>query len=811
MTPVRRARMRLRAILLALAVGLPLLAGCGAKRPPVPPPGPGGVPPETTAAGAVIGYEGRRDSLDTVDPQVLRGRRIALDPGHGGFFPGAMGSRGTTEAQVNLGVALVLRDLLTAAGAEVFLTRDTNRDFLTPADSALRADLGERMKRVAAFRPDLFLSIHHNADAGGRHDVNETQTYYKLGDDGPSLEVAQDIHRSLVRNVGIRPHKVVPGNYFVLRNTDAPGVLTETSYITNPNVEERLAQPAAQRMEAEAMFLGIARFFARPVPVIESFAAYEEGHAAPDTLFGDTAPRLTARIRGRFDQAQIELDGEPVPSTWGDGWVEARLPALAQGEHDARLTVRMAGVGTARAVETRFEVRRPIQRLVVTTVPGRASEAGGWVAVRIMVRDTLGDPVPEPASLRVSAACPCDSTLDHTIETRDGLGWAYVKVAPRAQRPAAYRNIVNLRVALAERTAAGAPAHRGRGIAIGHGVAIEEHSSTRTALLRTMPGDSSLTDAPGTSGSAPERSDLTRDGFLAVSVDSSGRARVPRIPGYRAWADDSAAAVSGIPRRWTAWLGGALRGKKIMIDPDGGGEDAAGVGPSGTRGSHLNLELARILAAQLTAVGAEPALTRTGDASLSDGERVQRSEAYGSDRYLRVGHRAGSARLGYYFASPVGRKWAQRTALGVQRLGLPTPIWGEDAQLPLQQVACPALFASLASVADSAGEQRLLSPGTLRAEAYALLLGLAHEWAPDAQWPVDSLEVRDPDQRPVAGALVTLGGALVLETDAMGRVRFARTERGPMLVEIDHPRLRARRVLLDSMRGVVLTGYPPGP
>src|SRR5438445_309926 len=180
------------------------------------------------------------------------GRRIALDPGHGGFFRGSLGVHGLAEAEVNLGVGLKLRDLLERAGATVLLTRATDRDFLTPADSSLRSDLTERMRLANAFGPDLFVSIHHNADAGGLHDVNETQTYYKLGDEGPSLDAAESIHRSLVRNVGIEKNKVVPGNYFVLRNSDAPAVLTESSYLTNPDVEARLTLPEKQELEAEA-------------------------------------------------------------------------------------------------------------------------------------------------------------------------------------------------------------------------------------------------------------------------------------------------------------------------------------------------------------------------------------------------------------------------------------------------------------------------------------------------------------------------------------------------------------------------------
>ena len=56
------------------------------------------------------------------------------------------------------------------------------------------------------------------------------------------------------------------------------------------------------------------------------------------------------------------------------------------------------------------------------------------------------------------------------------------------------------------------------------------------------------------------------------------------------------------------------------------------------------------------------------------------------------------------------------------------------------------------------------------------------------------------------GAAVTLGGALVLVTDASGRIRFARSEPGPIEVVVDDPRLRARATLPESRPGAVLTG-----
>ncbi len=153
-----------RAIAAVVAIAA-ALAG-PACAPTVPHPVEGATPPLVVARPRA-GYDGLRDSLGSVDATVLRGRRIVLDPGHGGFFPGALGVDSLTEKEVNLGVALDLRDLLAAAGAQVLMTRDTDRDYLTPADSSLRADLAERVRRANAFAPDLFVSVHHNADPGG--------------------------------------------------------------------------------------------------------------------------------------------------------------------------------------------------------------------------------------------------------------------------------------------------------------------------------------------------------------------------------------------------------------------------------------------------------------------------------------------------------------------------------------------------------------------------------------------------------------------------------------------------------------------
>ncbi|MBI1799625.1 MAG: N-acetylmuramoyl-L-alanine amidase [Candidatus Eisenbacteria bacterium] len=816
----RAARRASPARFVALAL---LLAGCAHVT----------APPPARLPRPRPGYEHRLDELASVDASRLAGRRIAIDPGHGGLFRGAIGVNGLTEAQVNLGVAFELRALLLAHGANVFMTRDTDRDFVSPADSSLRFDLAERVRLANAFHPDLFLSIHHNADARGAHDVNETQTYYKLGDDGPSLDAASNVHRYLVRNLGIEKHRILPGNYFVLRSSQAPALLTESSYLTNPDVESKLALSEKRRLEAEAIFLGLARYFSRRVPVIDTVWVYAAGYSRSDTALGGAHPVVAARVKGSFDSARLTLDGAALPySLIGDSIFWAASRALPVGPHEAWLSARLAGEGASRARVTRFRIVNAPMR-VSAEYPDQVIWTGDQpLGMRIRVfdqdglvyRDTVRVRVRDVGTIRVFPA-------DTQLVLARGEGWLYFRVRewPRF-RPRHPVPELKIEAALwpTPRGEFGVPLVDPVRASITTSVPAGYANPIRAGFAIAMPGDTVLRAAPGTLGDDPTLSWINADGFLRLWSDSSGKAHVPRLAGYRAWPTahdailaphDSSelegfvpvpAAAPGWPPRFVAIAGGALHGRRIVIDPAGGGDDAAGEGASGTRAASLNLEVARALAGFLYAAGADVKLTRDGDYALSDVERVQISEAFHAERFLRIGHAPEPPMLGHYFSSPAGLAWANRTAATFESLGLEVPRVMEDAQYPLQQTSCPALYASPARVDQAGSEERLLSAGALRAEAYALFVALAREWGADAAWAADSLEVEDPLGRPVAGAAITLGGVLVLETDALGRARFFRTEPGPIELEIAIGERRIRRVLLESERGVLLSTGPTG-
>ena len=114
-------------------------------------------------------------SMSAASP--VAGKRICLDPGHGAGSSGAVGPTGLIEKDVNLREALLLKEMLEKAGATVFMTRTEDVD----------PPLLERAKFNKANKTDLFVSLHHNANAQNDSSMNRTETFYHWYDlEGPS-------------------------------------------------------------------------------------------------------------------------------------------------------------------------------------------------------------------------------------------------------------------------------------------------------------------------------------------------------------------------------------------------------------------------------------------------------------------------------------------------------------------------------------------------------------------------------------------------------------------------------------------------
>ena len=231
-----------------------------------------------------------------------KGRRlvIAIDPGHGGKDPGAIGAKGTREKEITLAVAKRLAALISKEpGMRPYLTRD--------GDSFI--PLRKRMSKARAQGADLFISIH--ADAFKDADVRGSAVF-TLSPRGASSEAAKWLadrenaadlvggvdlgeadsvlatvlldmsqnatmeHSGLaaqmvldkLQGLGNLHHtQVQRAGFVVLKSPDIPSMLVEAAFISNPDEEVRLRDPSQQQRLAEAILRGIKAYFKKhPIP-----------------------------------------------------------------------------------------------------------------------------------------------------------------------------------------------------------------------------------------------------------------------------------------------------------------------------------------------------------------------------------------------------------------------------------------------------------------------------------------------------------------------------------------------------------------
>lgn len=189
----------------------------------------------------------------------LRNKTIVIDPGHGGSDPGAVGLNKTQEKDITLTVSQRLQTLLEKAGAKVIMTRKDDRDVFGVNASAVD-ELKARTTIANTNKADAFISIHINSFtnrvAGGTATYYYQKTYYD------SL-LANSIQSFLGPAGGLRDRGVSAANFYVIKRTFMPAVLTELAFVSNPDEEKLMNTPEFQQKMAQAMYLGLDRFFAQ--------------------------------------------------------------------------------------------------------------------------------------------------------------------------------------------------------------------------------------------------------------------------------------------------------------------------------------------------------------------------------------------------------------------------------------------------------------------------------------------------------------------------------------------------------------------
>ncbi|MCL1633281.1 N-acetylmuramoyl-L-alanine amidase [Luteimonas sp. SX5] len=240
--------------------------------------------------------------------QVMRGRGmrplvVAIDPGHGGQDPGAIGMNGKREKDVTLAIGRELaRQINATPGLKAYMTRDS--DVFIP--------LNRRAQLARGAKADIFVSIH--ADAAENRSAAGASVYVLslkgassqrarwLADKenasdligGVSLQkgnvlanvlldltqsghmkASEDAAGHVLDSLGRvgSARRVERANFAVLRTSDMPAMLVETAYISNPQEERLLTDPAHQRKVAAAVLDGINQYFTRQPPPGTLYAA----------------------------------------------------------------------------------------------------------------------------------------------------------------------------------------------------------------------------------------------------------------------------------------------------------------------------------------------------------------------------------------------------------------------------------------------------------------------------------------------------------------------------------------------------------
>jgi N-acetylmuramoyl-L-alanine amidase len=226
---------------------------------------------------------------------------VALDPGHGGEDPGAVGPTGLREKDVVLQIALQLRDKLNAVpNMRVMMTRE--EDFFVA--------LHERVRKARRVQADLFVSIHADAffkpeargasvfalSQGGassaaarwmaqrenaadlvgglnvaavkdQHVMRAMLDMSTTAQIKDSLRLGGEVLAPLGRVGRLHKRQVEQASFAVLKAPDVPSILVETAFISNPEEEARLRDPQYQAQLVDALATGIRRYFAKNPPL----------------------------------------------------------------------------------------------------------------------------------------------------------------------------------------------------------------------------------------------------------------------------------------------------------------------------------------------------------------------------------------------------------------------------------------------------------------------------------------------------------------------------------------------------------------
>lgn len=207
----------------------------------------------------IITYMTARDVFREVSVKSDKKYKVLIDSGHGGIDPGKVGVNGAYEKDINLSIALFLKDILEDSGCEVVMTRETDTGLYSESDSNKKtADLKKRVELMNSEHPNAIVSIHQNSFT--QESSKGAQVFYQSSsDEGKKFAEIMQEQMAILDETNKRVAKP-NSDYYILKNSKDVAIIVECGFLSNSQEAGLLVTKDYQEKVAKAVAKGVVNY-----------------------------------------------------------------------------------------------------------------------------------------------------------------------------------------------------------------------------------------------------------------------------------------------------------------------------------------------------------------------------------------------------------------------------------------------------------------------------------------------------------------------------------------------------------------------
>lgn len=185
---------------------------------------------------------------------------VVIDAGHGGIDPGKVGINNALEKDINLSIAMKVKQYLEQQDINVVMTRQDDKGLYQESDSNKKVcDMKARLKLIEDTNPLLAVSIHQNSYP--EESVNGVQVFY-YKDSVQGEKAALLMQEQMIQTLKPKKERVAKenGSYYLLKKTSVPIIIIECGFLSNQNEAQLLTTEEYQNHVAWAIHMGVLRY-----------------------------------------------------------------------------------------------------------------------------------------------------------------------------------------------------------------------------------------------------------------------------------------------------------------------------------------------------------------------------------------------------------------------------------------------------------------------------------------------------------------------------------------------------------------------